>query len=45
MTLYLGPEFDAKEGFKIENTLGDNIKVIEDDKIIKGGLKGDNEQI
>ena len=45
MILYLGPEFNAIEGFKVEDTLSDEVEVIKDDKIIKGGLEGGNKQI
>ena len=45
MTLYLGPEFDAIEGFKVEDTLGDEVEVIKDNEIIEGGSEGGGEQI
>ena len=40
--LYLSLKFNIIKGFKIEDTLSNKIEVIKDNKIIKGGLKGDN---
>ena len=41
----LKEKFNAIEGFKVEDILGNEVEVIEDDEIIEGGLEGGGEQI
>ena len=41
----LEEEFSAIEGFEVEDILGDEVEVIEDDEIIEGGSEGGGEQI
>ena len=41
----LKEKFNAIEGFKVEDILGNEVEVIEDDKIIEGGLEGGSKQI
>ena len=41
----LKEKFNAIEGFKVEDILGNEVEVIEDDEIIEGGSEGGGEQI
>ena len=41
----LKEEFNAIKGFKVEDTLSNEVKVIKDDESIEGGSEGGGEQI